>query len=259
MTVTLSRRSLVSIVVVAAALVAAYLLGSIRPSVAVAEPSSARPASLLAATGTGSATGGITVTGTGTVTGTPDTLTVSLSTTATAASIDDALARATKAQDAVVASLERSGVADKDLQTSNFSIQPNYTNKGLPSGYVVNEGVTAKIHGLAKAGATLNAAVGAGGDKVRVDNVYVSIDDTDPLQGDARAAAVADAKAHAQQYAAAAGRSLGQVQSISEQTSYSPTPYAYDRAMPTAGSAAVPIQAGSQDVTVSITVVYAFA
>ena len=258
MTVTLSRRSLVTIVVVAAALVAAFLLGSIRPSVASAEPASGT--TLLAATGTSSTSGGITVTGTGTVTGTPDTLSVSLSTTATAASIDDALASATKAQNAVIASLKKSGVADKDLQTSNFSVQPNYTNKGLPSGYVVNEGVTAKIHGLKNAGATLNAAVRAGGDNVRVDSVYVSIDDTDPLKGDARAAAVADAKQHAEQYAAAAGRSLGQVQSISEQTSYTPTPYTYDRlAAGSVASAAVPIQAGSQDVTVSITVVYAFA
>jgi uncharacterized protein YggE len=258
MTVTLSRRSFVTIVVVAAALVAAYLLGSIRPSVANAEPAAAT--TRLAATGTSATNGGVTVTGTGTVTGTPDTLTVSLSTTATASSIDTALANATKSQNAVIASLKKSGVADKDLQTSNFSISPNYTNKGLPSGYVVNEGVTAKIHGLKNAGATLNAAVQAGGDNVRVDGVYVSIDDTDPLKGDARTAAVADAKQHAQQYAAAAGRSLGEVQSISEQTSYQPSPYAYASAASGAvASTPVAIQAGSQDVTVTITVVYAFA
>ena len=257
MTITLSRRTFVILVVAAAALVAAYLLGAARPSVANAAP--AATTTVLTAATSPAPTGGITVTGTGTVTGTPDTLTVSMSTTATAATIDAALADASKAQNAVIASLKKSGVADKDLQTSNFSIQPNYTSKGLPSGYVVTEGVTAKIHGLSKAGATLNAAVQAGGDNVRVDGVYVNIDDTDPLKGDARAAAVADAKAHAEQYAKAAGRDIGQVQSISEQASYTPTPYAYDRAVATAGSTAMPVQAGTQDVTVTVTVVYAFA
>lgn len=257
MTLTLGRRTLVTIVVVAAALVAAYLLGSVRPSVANAAPAANN--ALPAATGSGS-TEGITVVGTGKVTGTPDTLTVSLSTTATASSIDDALATATKAQNAVIASLKASGVADKDLQTSNFSIQPNYTSKGLPSGYVVSEGVTAKIHGLSKAGTTLNDAVKAGGNNVRVDGVSVSIDDTDPLTADARTSAVADAKQHAQAYAAAAGRTLGAVQSITEQTSTSPVPYYGYAASATAGTAMpVAIQAGSQDVSVSVTVVYAFA
>jgi uncharacterized protein len=255
MTITSSRRSFVILAVAAAAMVAAYLLGAARPSVANAAPAS----TVLATTGTPTATGGITVTGTGTVKGTPDTLTVSLSTTATGSTIDAALADATKAQNAVIGALKRNGVADKDLQTSNFSIQPDYTNKGLPSGYVVTEGVSAKIHGLAKAGATLTAAVQAGGDNVRVDGVYVNIDDTDPLKGDARTAAVADAKQRAEQYAQASGRELGQVQSISEQSSYTPTPYAYDRTSATAASAAVPVQAGTQDVSVTVTVVYAFA
>jgi uncharacterized protein YggE len=258
MTITLSRRSFVILVVAAAAMVAAYLLGAARPSVANAAPAAT---TVLAASSSPTTTGGITVTGTGTVKGTPDTLTVSLSTTATGSTIDAALAEATKAQNAVIAALKKNGVADKDLQTSNFSIQPNYTNKGLPSGYVVAEGVSAKIHGLAKAGGRLNSAVQAGGDNVRVDGVYVNIDDTDPLKGGARTAAVADAKQRAEQYAQASGRELGQVQSISEQTSYTPTPYAYDRVSATASgaAAAVPVQAGAQDVSVTVTVVYAFA
>ncbi len=257
MTITVHRRSFVTIVLVAAALAAAYLLGSLRPSVANAAP--ATTPSPLAQTTTSATSTGITVTGSGTVKGTPDTLSVSLSTTATASTIDAALADATKAQTAVIDALKKHGVADKDLQTSNFSIQPNYTAKGLPGGYVVTEGVTAKIHGLKNAGATLTAAVQAGGDKVRVDGVSVSIDDTDPLKGDARTAAVADAKLRAEQYAQASGRQLGQVQSISEQVAYTPTSYASVDAFSARAQAAVPIQSGSQDVTVDVTVVYSFA
>ena len=151
MTITVTRRTLFAVALVTAALLAAYLLGSARPSAAATTTP-------FAPTGTGSggsATTGITVTGSGTVTGTPDTLTVSMSATATGKTIDAALATANKAQAAVIFALKSHGVADKDLQTSNVSIQPNYTSKGLPSGYVVNKGVTVKIHGLSKAGTTL--------------------------------------------------------------------------------------------------------
>jgi uncharacterized protein YggE len=253
MTITLTRRTLLPLALVAMCLVAAYLLGSARPSVANA---AVTPHS----TSIDSTATGITVTGSGTVKGTPDTLSVSLSVTATASSIDDALARANKAQTAVVASLKDSGVAAADLQTSNLSIAPHHTSKGLPSGYDVTEGVTATLHGLTKAGKSLGAAVAAGGDAVRVDGVWISIDDTDPLKGDARAAAISDARNRAEQYATAAGRHLGEVQSISEVVT-TPAPYAMDRAayaMPAAASIqSVPIQAGSQDVTVQVNVVYA--
>jgi len=256
MTITLNRRSLLPLVLVALCLVAAYLIGSARPSVANAATVTPR-----ATTADPSSTG-ITVTGSGTVKGTPDTLSVSLSVTSTASTIDDALAKASKAQTAVVASLKDHGVAAADLQTSNLSISPNYTSKGLPSGYRVDEGVTATLHGLAKAGKTLGAAVAAGGDAVRVDGIWVSIDDTDPLKGDARSAAVSDARNRAEQYASAAGRHVGEVQSISEVVT-TPNPYAMDRyamAQPAALNAgSIPIQAGSQDVTVQVTVVYALA
>ena len=258
MTLTLNRRTLVPLVLVALCLVAAYLLGAARPSVANA--ASVTPT----ATATDSSQTGITVTGTGTVKGTPDTLTVSLSVTSTAASIDTALARANTAQAAVVTSLKGHGVATADLQTSNVSIQPNYSSKGLPSGYRVDEGVTAKLHGLSKAGTTLGAAVAAGGNSVRVDGVWVSIDDTDPLKGDARAAAITDARTRAEQYASAAGRHVGAVQRISEVVaSPSQYPYPYATGMATGAAAfdaaRIAIQPGSQDVTVQVTVVYDFA
>ena len=257
MTITVTRRTLLAVALVTAALLAAYLLGSARPSAAA---TTSIPFAPTAGSGSGSATTGITVTGKGTVTGTPDTLTVSLSATATGKTIDDALAKANKTQNAVVFALKNSGVDAKDIQTSSMSIQPNYTNKGLPSGYVVYEGITVKIRGLSKAGSILSSAVAAGGDNVRVDNVYVAIDDTDPLKGQARASAVADAKQRADQYAAAAGVKVGAVQSITEAVTTSAYPYAVPQAYDVRTAAgAVPIQAGTQDVVVTVTITYAVA
>jgi len=239
------------------ALLAAYLIGSTRPSVAGAEVPAA---AVRTATGAPADTG-ITVTGTGKVTGTPDTLRISMSVTATSQDVDAALASANASAAAVQDALLAKGVAAKDLQTSNLSIQPNYTPKGQPSGYVVSEGITASVRDLAKAGATLGAAVTAGGNAVRVDGVSMALEDTSSLVGGARKSAVDDARAKAEQYAQAAGRSLGEVQSISEVVT-SPTPQTYDGRFAAAAAVAappVPIQAGSQELSVQVTVVYALA
>jgi uncharacterized protein YggE len=256
MTITVNSRTIAITVVAALAILAAYLVGSARPSVAGA----ATPTVLSASAGSPADTG-ITVTGTGKVTGTPDTLRISLSVTATSQDVDTALASANKAAKAVQDAFLAKGVARKDLQTSNVSIQPNYNSKGAPSGYVVSESMTASVRDLTKAGATLSAAVDAGGNAVRVDAVSFALEDTNGLVSGARKGAVDDARAKAEQYAAAAGRSLGAVQSISEVVT-SPTPQYFDGlayARTAQASAPVPLQAGSQDLSVQVTVVYALS
>jgi uncharacterized protein YggE len=255
MTLTVTRRSIAITVVAALAILAAYLVGSARPSVAGAATTTA----VRTATGAGNpADTGITVTGTGKVTGTPDTLRISLTVSATSPDVDSALRGANKSAKAVQEALLAKGVATKDLQTSNVSIQPNYTPKGQPDGYVVTESLTAAVRDLTKAGATISAAVAAGGDAVRIDGVSFSLEDTSGLISGARTGAVDDAKTKAEQYAKAAGKPLGDVQSISEVVT-SPTPQYYDRGLAYAAqaSSAVPLQTGSQDVTVQVTVVYA--
>ena len=101
----------------------------------------------------------------------------------------------------------------------------------------------------------------AGGNNARVDGVNMSIDDTDPLAADARAAAIKDARSHAEQFAKAAGANVGQVESISESVvSGAPIPmYSTAGAAMDTKASYVPIQAGTQDVTIQVTVVYALA
>lgn len=255
MTITLNGRKLAFLALVALGILAAYLLGTSRSSVAHAEVTTSVPA----AASSGSSTEGITVTGTGKVTGTPDTLRISLAVSATAKNIDEALASANASMRKVQKSLSDNGVDAKDLQTSNLSISPHYTNKGAPDGYDVSENLSATIHDLTKAGAVLSAAVDAGGNAVRVDSVSVALDDTSGLVGGARTSAMDDAKTKASQYAEAADRSLGAVVSITEVVTTPYPVYAQASGMALRASSPVPIQAGSQDVSVQVTVVYAFA
>jgi uncharacterized protein YggE len=185
-------------------------------------------------------------------------LRISLTVSATNPNVDTALRGANKSAKAVQGALLKQGVQSKDLQTSGMSIQPNYTSKGQPSGYRVDESITASLRDLTKAGATLSAAVAAGGNALRVDGVSVALEDTDALVSGARTAAVDDARAKAEQYAKAAGRTLGGVRSISEVVQQ-PTPqYLDNRFAAAVPASAVPIQPGSQDVAVNVTVVYDF-
>lgn len=258
MTITLNRRTSVTVALAAVVILAAYLLGSSRPSVAAAAPNYSPVASSSTANIASAGATGITVTGSGKVTGIPDSLNISLSINTTAANINDALAAANRTAKAVQNSLSGNGVLAKDMQTSNMSIQPNYSTNGTPSGYQVYESLTATLRDLSTAGAALGAAVDAGGNSVRVDGVNVALSDDSSLMAAARADAISNARIKATQYATAAGRTVGAVQSISESVqSQNPVNYGVDlRAVAGASAASVPIQAGSTNVTVDVTVVF---
>jgi uncharacterized protein YggE len=198
----------------------------------------------------------ITVTGTGTVTGTPNQLLLSMGVQVHGASVSSALAQANQAVRGVTAALRQRGVAAADIQTSGLSIYPNYQgNSQVPVGYGVSESLTATLNHLSAAGSQIEAAVHAGGNAVTVDNVSLNLTDDGALLASARANAVKDAHAKAAQFARALGVPLGQVISISSADQSAP-PIMYG-AQASAAKGSVPISPGSQQVSVSVTVVYA--
>ncbi|NYG06573.1 hypothetical protein BJ986_001060 [Phycicoccus badiiscoriae] len=207
---------------------------------------------------------GITVTGTARVAGKPDTLRLDLSVQTRGATVGKALDAANALTGRVQSSLSRSGTAAKDIQTSNLQVQPDYSypTNGTPviKGYVVSEGVTATLRSLGSAGNAITAAINAGGNAVQVNGISLDLEDNGKLLTAARDQAVANARTKAEQYARAAGRGLGGVVSITE-TVADPVPINYDLRAVSAkdASSPVPIQAGSDTVGVTITVVYAFS
>jgi hypothetical protein len=165
----------------------------------------------------------------------------------------------------VLAALKDKGIAEKDIQTTRFSIQPVYEwielkKKQELTGYRVTNQVRAKIRQVDAAGGVIDAAAEAGGDLVRIEGISFSIDDPSPLQAQARELAVKEAVAKAQQIAGAAGIELGQVIYINETTPSMPTsvPFIQMEAR-AAGIAALPptgILPGELEVTVHVQVVY---
>jgi uncharacterized protein len=255
-TFTPAHRALAVGGVAAAALFGAFACGSSQSGAATSPSGTAagtRPAVLTSAT----AAGRITVTGTGNVTGTPNQLVLSMGVQVNGSSVGSALASANDAVRRVTAALRADGVAAADIQTSGLSIWPNYPNNSqTPSGYGVSESLTATLNSLAAAGTQIDAAVHAGGNAATVSGISLNLTDTSGLLAQARARAVVDAKAKAGQYAKALGEPLGPVLSITDQASTQPYPvYAAESAA--AAKAAVPISPGSQQLSVSITVVFA--
>jgi len=246
------QRSLLAGVVAAALLIASFLLGAGQGSAA---------AGGAAASGTaraGTAAGRITVTGTGTGSGTPDQLTLSMGVQTSGGSVAAALQQANRAVRAVTAALARRGVRASDVQTSGLSIQPQYgSNSPVPDGYSVSESIQVTLRHLGAAGSQISAAVRAGGNATVVDGVSLSMNDTSPLLSTARIRAARNAKVKAAQEARALGRALGPVLSVSEATPAQPLP---EYPMAAAGSrSSVPVSPGTQQLSVTVTVVFSLA
>jgi uncharacterized protein YggE len=202
----------------------------------------------------------IAVSGTGLVTGTPDTLIVDLGVQVLRPSVDEATGDAAQLAQAVIDALKAQGVADKDIQTTNYSIYPEYDYRNDSQtlrGYRVSNTVSAKIRDLDKAGEAIDAAVAAGGNDAIVNNIRFDLEADGALITAAREAAWNDAKAKAEQLADLAEVQLGKAVTISETSGSSPPPIVYREAAGATFDAATPIQAGESQVSVMITVQFA--
>jgi len=255
-TITPSLRSVGAGSAAAVVLIGAFALGVSRGGASSGGPGSTGGRAGVQLTSV-SSNARITVTGTGTVTGTPNQLTLSMGVQVTAASVDSALQQANQAVSQVTAALRARGVAAADIQTSGLYVQPDYgSSSQTPTGYAAGESITATLDSISAAGAQIQAAVHAGGNAVTVDGVSLNLTGNSGLLATARARAVADARTTAAQYAEALGQPLGPVVSISDQTQAPSLPV--PMAAPAAGRpGSVPINPGSQQLTISVTVVYA--
>lgn len=202
------------------------------------------------------------VTGTGLVTGEPDIATLYLGVSVEKETVEVAREEAASAMTAVIDALKENDVAERDIQTENFSIYPqyDYTEEGrVLRGYRVNNTVNAKVRELDNLSDIIDDATTAGGDIVVVNSIQFMIEDPTPLQAQARALAVKNAEAKAQTLAEAGGVTLGKPITITETSYAAGPPIAYAEAAEFADDSArtsTPIQAGELTVTINVTIVY---
>ena len=204
----------------------------------------------------------IVVTGTGEATARPDIAVISAGVVVQGGTASAALAENARAMNAVLQQLRTSGLADADVQTSEFSVTPLYESRPPERettappriiGYQVSNRVTARVRDIDRLGAVLDALVNAGA--TNVDGPWFDIADPEQVLGQARDAAVADALARARRYAAAAGVRLGEIILIEETGAFVPPPRPMMRAE--AMAADVPIAPGQTELSASVTITFA--
>ena len=160
----------------------------------------------------------ITVTGQGVVTAAPDMATISLGVTHQDKDVAQAMARASQAAAAMIKRLNDMGVDARDVQTSQVTLSPVYSNRSSESpqvdGFRAGLMMMVRVRDLDQLGTVLGAVVQDGAN--RFSGLQFGLSAPQQAEDAARIAAVAEALRKAELLAKAAGASLGDVISISE-------------------------------------------
>lgn len=193
---------------------------------------------------------GITVQGSGSVDTVPDRAQISFGVETRGATAKAALAANAAEMRKVIAAIKAAGATD--VQTQSVSLQPQYSETSGVQGYIAQNSVSGTVRDLAKAGAVIDAAVGAGANQVY--GPSLSRGDQTELYRQALRAAVADARTRAQALASAANLTLGRITQVVEGGS-APSPMFLGAKAE--DSANTPIEAGTQQVVASVQVTFA--
>jgi uncharacterized protein YggE len=192
----------------------------------------------------------------GEVTRVPDLARIGAGVVTQAPTATAAIARNSQQMQSVRAALRRAGIADRDIQTSQISLNPEYryaeNQPPVLTGYRASNEVSIRFRDIANSGKILDALVSEGANQIN--GPVLGLDKPEQALDEARTAALRTAQARAELYARTLGRRVKRILSISEAGSnYQPLPQA--REMRAASDAAsTKIDPGEQVVAVSLSV-----
>ena len=209
---------------------------------------------------------GIHVTGIGSKDAKPDLSVVNIGVETRGETVATARSKAASSMSKVLTSLDKNDVDTKDVQTSNFSIYPEYVYEDVPGkrysvqkliGYRVANAVKVKVRNLDRLGDIIDDAASSGGDDIRINGISFTIEDTKVLEDLARKLAVADAINKAEEIARLTGTSLGRIVDIVDNPSNNPSSNFSRMEMGMlADYASTPISSGELTMTVSVNAVF---
>ena len=210
----------------------------------------------------------MTISGHGEVSASPDTAYVTSGVTTQGETAREALDANTAAMTQLIETLTAAGIERRDIQTSGFSVQPNYVYSdardangySLPpriSGYTVSNNVSIRVRALDKLGAILDQSVTVGANTIG--GITFAVADPTHLYDEARRLAFADALRKARLYADAARVELESIRMISETPAYAPPQPYMMREAAMAADAAVPVEAGELTFAIDVTVTWEIA
>ena len=156
----------------------------------------------------------------------PDKATITLGVMTEGKTAAEAMAANATRMNAVIASLKKAGIAEKDIQTSNLNLNPQYkyveNQAPILVGYQVSNQVTVRVMDLKRLGAAVDATVNAGANQVH--GISFGLQDATTAENAAREAAVRALSAKADLYARATGHRVSRLVSLSEGGGYTPRP-----------------------------------
>lgn len=214
------------------------------------------------------ATNTISVDGMGTATAIPDIATISFSVMSEGKTAAEAQDAATKTNNVALALLKEQGIADTDVKTTSYTVQPKYSwpqpcynppcvyDEQRVVGYTVNQSTEVKVRDLGTVGALLSALGTAGISQLYGPNFQV--EDEDTVRAEARKEAIEEARAKAQVLARDLGVRLVRVVSFSENAGGYPLPYdrAYGLGGATEAKAVPELAVGENEIVSQVYITY---
>lgn len=205
----------------------------------------------------------ISVSGTGRVSVVPDVADLRLGVTITTKTVESARSANATVMTGVIGALRELAIAPEDIQTTNLTLSPAYdysSSRNPPrlTGYTLTNPVAVTVRDLATVGAVIDGSLGAGA--TSLDSISFRNRESAAAENAARQAAVADARAKAEVLAAAAGVSIAGVAAITEAGTAEVAPM--DRggmAKMAMADASTPVEAGTNEIEVSVGVTFAIA
>jgi uncharacterized protein YggE len=206
----------------------------------------------------GEQTRSMNVSGTGRVSVVPDIANINIGVRTEAEDVKDALSGNTAQANGIAEVLKDLGVAEEDIQTSNFNVYPSerynpMTGEVEGRYFVVENTVNVKVRDLSSLGEVLSAVVDAGANNIY--GISFNVEDREASVAEARELAIKDAKAKAEAIAEAAGVELGELLSINVYEGSTPITY-YDAKGGAYAEASVPISAGTLTITIEANLTY---
>lgn len=203
--------------------------------------------------------GKIYASGTGHAAQAPDQASVSAGVVTEGETAGEAMRKNADLMTSTFAALKKAGIAERNIQTSQMSLQPRYDyqngQKPRITGYEVRNTVSAKSEDLKKVGPMLDALVDAGVNNIN--GVTFTIKDSESAKDKARVAAIETAKVKAQGMAKAAGVRLGKILEIRESGGNYQPPQPMMMSARIESDASTPIAAGEQTLSVTVDLTYA--
>lgn len=211
----------------------------------------------------------LTVSAQGRTTRKPDLASFSAGVTSSGKTAGEALSANSADMNRVIAALRRAGIAERDIQTSNLSLNPVYADMSrqpvdpleqqVPRiiGYQVNNTVSVRQRNLEQFGKVIDTLVSAGANQVN--GPSFAMDNPDTALDEARTDAMKQARARADLYGRAAGLRVVRILSIAEGSGYVPQPPVMYARAAMADSESAPVASGEVSLNTNVTVLFELA